>query len=325
MKNETTYISRINLEKRISKEQEIPVVRTISYSQYSKYFKCPKSWALDKIDKIREASESVDLVFGQAMHTVIQFWLKTIYTNSVKQSNEIDLNKMLLTEMQKEYLKRKTKMNGEHFTTPETLSSYYQDGVEILNYLKKKRTSYFSTKKTELIAIELPLSMQVHEDYPTIRLTGYIDLVFYNSVSNRYTVIDIKTSGRGWNNYKKKDIFTTDQVLLYKKFLANILNIDVSQIDVTFFILKRKLNEDVLWPQKRIQEFSPSSGKVSMNRVTKNLHKFVEECFNFDGSYKTNKVYPATAGLNYRNCTFCIYDEMPGVCPKEKRICSSYE
>lgn len=324
MKNNSSYIARPILLKKILKESETPVTKTISYSQYSKYFKCPRAWELNYIKKIKEPSESIDVLFGQAMHTVIQTWLKTIYTDSVKKATAMDLNEMLLSEMSKEYISRKEKM-GAHFTTPEQLSSYYNDGVEILNYLKKKRTAYFSTKKVELVAIEMPMAMKVHEDYPSIKLTGYIDLVFYNENSSTYTVIDLKTSTRGWNDYKKKDLFTTDQVLLYKKFLADILQIDISKIDVSFFILKRKLNEDSLWPQKRIQEFAPSSGKVSMNRVTKTLHRFIEECFTYSGEYKTDRVYPSMAGPKYTNCTFCVYDSREDLCPKANRICSYYE
>lgn len=324
MEEKLTFIGRPAIKKKIEKELSLPADRFISYSQYSKYFKCPKAWELNYIHKIKEPSESIDVLFGQAMHTVIQLWLKTIYTESVKKANGMDLNSMLLAEMNSEYKLRKEKM-GEHFSTPEQLSSYYRDGIEILNYLKKKRTAFFSTKKTELIGIEFPLSMKVHEDYPGIKLIGFIDLIFYSEISGKYTVIDLKTSTRGWNDYKKKDPFTTDQVLLYKKFMADFLGISPELVDVQFFILKRKLNEDVLWPQKRIQEFSPAAGKVSMNRVDKTLKRFIEECFNFDGTYKTDKNYPAMAGPNFRNCTFCVYNENENLCPTSNRICSLYE
>lgn len=324
MNEESTFISRPGLAKKIQKlNSNNDGIKSISYSQYSKYFKCPRAWELNYIHKIKEPSESIDLVFGQAMHTVIQLWLKTIYTDSVKKADALNLNELLMAEMASEYKLRKEKMNG-HFSSPEELTSYYRDGVEILNYLKKKRTAYFSTKKTELVAIEMPINMNLHEDY-NIKLIGFIDLVFYHENSETYSVIDIKTSTRGWGDYKKKDPMTTDQVLLYKKYITDLLDIDISKVEVVFFILKRKLNEDSMWPQKRIQEFSPSSGKVSMNRISKNLHRFIEECFNPDGSYRTDKIYPATAGTKFQNCTFCIYDSNEEVCPKSKRICASYE
>lgn len=316
--NDSTFISDPKLANKVEVKKEGD--RSISFSQYTKYFKCPRSWELNYILKIKEQKESIDLVFGQAMHTVIQAWLKVIYTESVRKSTEMDLNKMLLAEMSKEYSERKEKMQG-HFSTPEELASYFNDGVEILAYLQKKRTTYFSTKKVKLIAIEFPVVAPVHEDYPTIKLIGYIDLIFYDEDLKKYFIIDIKTSTRGWNDYKKKDEFTTDQVLIYKWHFAKLLNTDINNIAVTYFIVKRKIDPDSLWPQKRIQEFSPSNGKVSLNRVSKNLKKFIEECFNYDGSYKVDKIYPAFGGKNLKNCLWCPYDTREDLCPKNNRIC----
>lgn len=314
-----TYIWKPSLEKKIGVLSEGD--RQISFSQYGKYFKCPKSWALNYIDKIREPNESIHVAFGQAMHSTIQEWLLIMFTKTIKKSMEMDLNKILLENLRSEYALRKEKV-GKHFSTPEELASYYADGVAILSTLKKKRTLYFSSKKISLVAIELPLITQVHEDFPTVKLKGFVDLIFYDEVDKKYLVIDIKTSTRGWNDYKKKDQLTTDQLLIYKIFLAKLLNVDVEQINVKFIIVKRKIDENSLWPQRRVQEFSPSSGKVSLNRVNKNLTKFVEECFNKDGSYNITRNYPPLAGVNFKNCMFCIYNDMENVCPKSKRICA---
>jgi len=317
--SQDTYISTKALAKLVEEKQ--PGDRVISFSQYSKYFTCPKSWEINYIQKVKESDESIHLVFGQAIHSVIQDWLKMIYTESVRKANEMDLHKMLLAAMTKEYAERKEKF-GKHFSTPAELASFYNDGCAILDYLRKKRGSYFTTRKVKLIAIEFPVMAQVHEDYPTIKLTGFIDLIFYDEDLLKYIIIDIKTSTKGWNDYKKKDETTTDQVLIYKGHFAKLLNVDISKIDVKYFIVKRKIDPDSLWVQKRIQEFSPSNGKVSLNRVSKNLRKFVEQCFNYDGTYKTDKTYPAIAGKNFKNCLFCKYDTREDLCPRSNRICN---
>lgn len=292
----------------------------ISFSQYSKYFKCPKSWELTYIKKHKIPSESIDLVFGQSMHSVIQEWLRTIYTESVKKANLMDLNRMLLDNMKSEYILRKEKM-GNHFCTPEELTSYYHDGIEILNYLKKKRSAYFTTKKVSLVAIEYPINMNIHKDY-AVNLIGYLDLIFKEEYDNSYHIIDIKTSTRGWNDYKKKDQLLTDQLLLYKKYLVDELGMEVDKVNITYFILKRKIDVNSLYPQKRIQEFRPSSGKVSMNRISKQLNQFVTECFNPDGTYNIDRIYPPMAGYNMKNCMFCPFNDREDLCPKEKRICN---
>lgn len=317
MASTETFIGRPALSKTIKPKLEGD--RIISYSQYSKYFACPKSWELNYIHKHREPSESIDLVFGQAMHSTLQQWLKVLYTVTVKKAMEMDLNALLLAEMKREYLERKEKF-GRDFTTPEELTSYYASGVEILKFLVRKRSRYFRTKKMELISIEFPLMEQIHEDYPTVKMMGYIDLIFYDAIMEKYIVMDIKTSNRGWKDYKKKDDLTTDQVLIYKLYMCQILKADIKDVDVMFFILKRNIDPDSLYPQKRIQEFSPSNGKVSLNRVSKKLKQFVEECFNFDGSYKTDRVYPQFAGRNSKNCMFCPYSDREDLCPSKNRI-----
>ena len=42
--------------------------------------------------------------------------------------------------------------------------------------------------------------------------------IFYDTVRDRYKIIDIKTSTMGWNKYQKADKNKTDQLLLYKNF-----------------------------------------------------------------------------------------------------------
>ena len=38
------------------------------------------------------------------------------------------------------------------------------------------------------------------------------------------------------------------------------------------------------YPQKRIQVFSPASGKPSINRVMTRLQEFIDECYDEDGN-----------------------------------------
>jgi len=316
MNSESTII----LDKKLIKlcPNETHDKKTISYSQYSKYIKCPKSWELRYIHKHYSTKESVDLVFGQAMHTTIQKWLHVLYSVSVKKANEMDLSSILLTNMKSEYSARMEK-SPDHFSSSEQLASYYSDGVSILNYLKKKRTLYFTTKKFKLAAIEYPVQLKIHPDFD-ILLNGFLDLIFIDETDNSYLIIDIKTSARGWNDYKKKDTVTTDQILVYKKFLCSLLGVDINKINVTYLILKRKLNEDSLWPQKRVQEFSPSNGKLSLSRVEKQFKQFIEECFNKDGSYNTERKYPAFSGIKKMNCLYCPYNTQEDLCPSSNRI-----
>ena len=258
------------------------------------------------------------LLFGLALHDTIQHWLVLLYTSTIKKATNFDFKAFLLDRIKIEYASRIAK-HGTHFSNPEELASYYQEGLQILEYLIKKRSIYFSKKRCKLISIELPILTEILESHPTVKFMGFVDVILYDEDDKTFIIIDLKTSTRGWNDYKKKDVLTTDQLVLYKYCLAKQFSIDIDKIELLYFILKRKINTDSLWPQKRIQEFKPSAGSVSINRVKKNLEKYVSECFNPDGTYKLDRNYPAISGTGSRNCMFCPYNTEQ-YCPSKFRI-----
>lgn len=302
-----------------TKPVDFKTEKIVSYSQYSTYSSCPKKWALKYIDKQKVPSESISLVYGTAMHTIFQLYIKTMYTETLKKANELDLDSLLFTALREEYLKR-VEINGSHFSNPTELSTYYNYGVEIFKYFKKHRGKYFSTKNTKLIGIELPISTAAFDTRPNTRLECHLDLVLYNSIIDKYSIIDIKTSMKGWNDWAKKDKFKTNQLVLYKKYFCGQFNIDPSKVDVQYFILKAEIDTNSLWPQKRIQEFAPSHGKVSMKSIYTDFKKFVDTCFKPTGEYNTNIKYPAIVKKGGYNCVFCPYNERFDLCPKENRI-----
>lgn len=302
-----------------TKPVDFKTEKIVSYSQYSTYSSCPKKWALRYIDKQKVPSESISLVYGTVIHNILQLYIKTMFTSTLKKANELDLDKMLFDGLREEYLER-VKVHGSHFSNPTELSTHFTYGSEILAYFKKHRAKYFSTKNTKLIGIELPISTSAFDTHPNTRLECHLDLVLYNSIINRYTIIDFKTSKRGWNDWAKKDKFKTNQLVLYKKYFCDQYNIDLADVDVQYFILKSEIDSSSLWPQKRIQEFSPSHGKVSVKSAYTDFKKFVETCFKPTGEYNTDITYPALAKKAGYNCVFCPYLDRDDLCPKQNRI-----
>ena len=145
---------------------------------------------------------------------------------------------------------------------------------------------------------------------------GYLDIVIKDTVRDVIKIIDIKTSTKGWNKYQKKDKNKTDQLLLYKQFYSAQMDIPIEKIEVEFFIVKRKLWENVDFPQKRVQKLIPASGKPSINRVLLNLNKFLEECFNEKGEHLQNTIYrkePST-----KNCKWCEFKSKPQICDRKR-------
>jgi hypothetical protein len=234
------------------------------------------------------------------MHEVIQLWVKTIYEVSAKAANELELDGLLLSRMKTLYQEKMEVEGAEHFTTPEELTEFWQDGCAILDFLKKRRGQYFSKRGYKLVGIETELEVPLKQK---IHFRGFIDLILENETSGKIKIIDIKTSTMGWNKWQKADKNKTDQLLLYKQFYSKQFDISMDKIDVEYFIVKRKLYEKVDWPQKRVQSFVPANGTPSMNKVLTNLNNFIKDGFE-DGIY-IQKDYFKNASK--KNCKWCEF------------------
>ena len=101
----------------------------------------------------------------------------------------------------------------------------------------------------------------------------------------------------------KADKNKTNQLLLYKHFMAKQLEISEDKIDVEYLILKRRLYENMDFPQKRIQTFTPASGKPSINKVLKRLQEFMDECYDDDGNIIETLEYEKCA--KSKKCILC--------------------
>ena len=64
-------------EKKQVKEKKFN--KYVSFSQYSMYYKCPRSWKLAYVDNLRKKESNIHLVFGTSMHEVIQDYLEMMY------------------------------------------------------------------------------------------------------------------------------------------------------------------------------------------------------------------------------------------------------
>ena len=294
--------------------------KIVSYTQFSMYDACPKSWELTYIKKNKTYKPGIDTIFGTAMHTVIQLWLTTLYQKSVKKSNELDLPAILKKEISIEYLKELKKNENVHFSTPQVLYEYWEDGTEILTFLRKKRLKYFSTRRVEFVGFEIPIVLNPLENIEGVKFQAYLDLVFKDLDTNQFEIIDIKTSKRGWKEWDKKNVTKISQVILYKMYYSQIFNVPIDDIKVSYFILKRKLDVNSEFPQSRIQTFVPSQGSITLKKTKTRFTEFVSKTFNPDGTDNENINYPAFAGTKAKNCFFCQFKDNFDLCPQERRI-----
>ncbi len=140
-----------------------------------------------------------------------------------------------------------------------------------------------------------------------------MDVVLYHEPTNSFKIMDIKTSTKGWDDKTKKDENKQFQLILYKKYYSQQFNIPEDNIDVEFFIVKRKVWENSDFPISRIQEFKPAAGKVKLNKATKAINSFIEEVFNIDGSHNSKEYLPNPSA---HNCKFCPFKDNKELCDK---------
>ena len=278
-------------------------MKRISYSQYSQWDVCPYKWKLNYIDKLGTFTDNIHTLFGTSMHEVLQTYLTIMYNDTVKVADALPLDKMLLKRMKDNYNQIMGKNGGEVFVEQHDMEEFYQHGLLILEWFKKKRGMYFSKKGYELVGIEVPIDYKMNDG---VKFIGYIDVLIHDTVRDRYKIIDIKTSTMGWNKYQKADKNKTDQLLLYKNFWGLQNNIPLDKIDVEYFIVKRKLYEKVDFPQRRVQTFTPAYGKPSINKVVNNVNRFVEDCF-VDDEHNISIDYMKNPSP--KNCRFCEFNQ----------------
>ena len=272
----------------------------ISYSQLSMFTECPLRWKLNYVDDLRISESNIYLVFGTAMHEVLQTYLEILYHDSAKNADLLDLNKMLRDKLIEQFKIAKERDDKEP-CTKEDLQEFFEDGVAIIDFVKKRRNDYFGKRGFKLIGCEVPIDVKLKKD---IKMVGYLDVVILDEIHNTIKIIDIKTSTRGWNKWQKRDENKTQQLLLYKQFYSEQYNHPVDKIEVEYFIVKRKLWENTDFPQKRVQKFVPASGKPSMNKVAKRLDLFLETAFTDEGKHTTDKIFALPSKKACRWCEF---------------------
>ena len=69
--------------------------KSISYSQFSQWDKCPYMWKLNYVDRLSVFTDNIHTLFGTSMHEVLQEYLRVMYTKSIKEADQLYLDEML--------------------------------------------------------------------------------------------------------------------------------------------------------------------------------------------------------------------------------------
>lgn len=284
----------------------------VSFSQYKMWRECGYRWELAYVEDLKVRTQSIHTIFGTAVHETLQEWLERDVFGG---RGDLFISSVDLSERFKEIFIREAEPhlriedeagNVTFLFSREEMEEFYQQGIEIINYVQKNHKKFFPSEDVELYGIEYELDEEV---LPGVNFVGFIDVVTYNIKTDEYTLYDIKTSTRGWNKYKKSDKSTTDQVLLYKHFFARKTGVDPDKITVAYTVMKRILPEHSDYPVPRVSEFVPPHKTPSMNKAMKSFNSFLDLAFSDEGDY----IKGQTPKPSRSTCRFCEFSE-DGTC-----------
>jgi hypothetical protein len=289
------------------KSKQLPQIdyatqKSVSYSQMSMFNECPKKWSLQYKEGHKQFTSSIHTIFGTALHEVIQAYLTVMYEKSGAEADRLNTYEMFEDALREEYKKQYKANNNLHFSAPDELREFFEDGIAIIREFAKDKSKYFSKRGWHLVGCELPLILTPSSKLPNVMFQGYLDLVMYHEPTNRIKIIDIKTSRQGWSKKEKSDENKQFQLILYKKYFAETYNVPLENIEIEFMIVKRKIFESENFVIKRVQLYKPASGKVKLNKVSKSIESFVEQAFDRNG-YKNVEHQPTP----HKNCNWCPF------------------
>ena len=97
--------------------------KSISYSQFSQWDKCPWMWKLNYVDRLSVFTDNIHTLFGTSMHEVLQEYLKVMYTKSIKEADQLYLDEQLEDRLKKNFLEIVKENGGEELVYIPCLNS----------------------------------------------------------------------------------------------------------------------------------------------------------------------------------------------------------
>ena len=193
----------------------------ISFSEFSKYQSCGHRHLIEKYLKLVGEETSIHLIFGNSIHKAIELGIKE---KSSVQERVLNFREDFSREMHNN-LKNSPDFNE--------LDNYLNQGENIIKTLSTEKI----LEKYNIVGVELPLYEKI---YGIFHFKGFIDLILQDKKTNRYVIVDWKTSGEAWDvSKKKKDITFMAQMRLYKYFFARKQGVSFDEIDCKYVVLNR--------------------------------------------------------------------------------------
>ena len=224
----------------------------VSYSEIKTWNECPHKHRLQYVEKISGFKGNLHTAFGTAIHSVCEHGLL---------NEDLDREKHFLEEFEKEIVSLEKKEVEIDKTLREQMMGQY---APIVSSFREELDNYF--EDCEVISTEEMLyeDIEGHD----LKFKGFIDLVV-KTKDGKYHILDWKTTSWGWRAEKKSDSITAYQLSLYKNYFANKYNVDHSQIETHFALMKRTAKG------KKVEIFRVTNGKKRVANAIDLLSKAI--------------------------------------------------
>jgi hypothetical protein len=199
----------------------------LSFSELSDWMACSFRHKLKQVLKIDLSKPSENLVFGSAMHAVIEHYV----TNKV--IDESIAKKIIDEEC--------TKQNLLIENAEKQRAALLKTVMKMVNDIPQFLDNTFPG--WELVEAEENLMESIAALFPNhegLFFKGFIDCVLTvpgKKGEKIYWILDWKSAGRPWNKEKLMDVKTTYQLVLYKKFWSLKHNVPMKSIKCGFVTL----------------------------------------------------------------------------------------
>jgi hypothetical protein len=266
----------------------------ISFSEFSKYQSCGHRHLIEKYLKLVGEETSIHLIFGNSIHKAIELGIKE---KSSVQERVLNFREDFSREMHNN-LKNSPDFNE--------LDNYLNQGENIIKTLSTEKI----LEKYNIVGVELPLYEKI---YGIFHFKGFIDLILQDKKTNRYVIVDWKTSGEAWDvSKKKKDITFMAQMRLYKYFFARKQGVSFDEIDCKYVVLNRLKSKKC--PELGYGEIQSVEIFSDVNDIESSLTVVAEtmEKIHIQNHFPKAKFEKKTG-----NCFFCPYKNNFAMCDSD--------
>ena len=249
----------------------------VSFSELKKWSQCPYAHNLSYRKGIKLFAGNSYTAFGTAIHETIE-QMYSDQNNVMSEHSSISLFKEKL----------KAALDSSPARMPEVEKGFEVQGENILKGFELYFEEYFG-QNYEIFSIEGELNEALPDGvHDSLTFKGFIDMVVRDS-SGKYHIVDWKTCSWGWNAKKRSDPMVVYQLTFYKNFFCNKHNIDPSNVETHFGLLKRTSKDN------HLEFFNVTSG----NRRIQNALGFLTKAI--------NNIENGPAIKNRLSCKGCEY------------------